>query len=89
VALEQGREVFSVRDSPRDPRQKGTNGLLRDRAILMETPQDIISQISKMLKTVAASQGFVKLLPETPKNISKTETAGAHDEVMNYWAPSR
>ena len=55
----------------------------------METAQEIISQISKMLKTVAASQGFVKLLPETTKNISKTETAGAHDKVMNYWAPSR
>ena len=50
----------------------------------METAQDIISQISKMLKTVAASQGFAKLLPETTKNISKTKTAGAHDEVMNY-----
>jgi DNA processing protein len=89
MALEQDREVFSVLDSPRDPRHKGTNGLLRDGAILTETAQEIISQISKMLKTVAASQGFVKLLPETTKNISKTETAGAHDEVINYWASSR
>jgi hypothetical protein len=84
-----GQRSFSVPGSPRDPRHKGINGLLRDGAILTKTAQDIISQISPMLKTVAASQEFAKLLPETTKNISETETTGAHDEVMNYWATSR
>jgi len=35
-ALEQGREVFAVPGSPRDPRTQGTNHLLRQGAILTE-----------------------------------------------------
>jgi len=87
IALEQGREVFSVPGSPRDPRHKGTNGLLRDGATLTETAQDIISQISPMLKTVAASQNFVKLMPETAKNIPENETTEALDKVYELLGP--
>ena len=87
MALEQGREVFSVPGSPRDPRHKGTNGLLRDGATLTETAQDIISQISPMLKTVAASQDFVKLMPETAKNIPENETTEALDKVYELLGP--
>lgn len=87
MALEQGREVFSVPGSPRDPRHKGTNGLLRDGATLTETAQDIISQISPMLKTVAASQNFVKLMPETAKNIPENETTEALDKVYELLGP--
>lgn len=87
MALEQGREVFSVPGSPRDPRHKGTNGLLRDGAILTETAEDIISQISPMLKTVAASQEFVKHLPETTEDVPENETSEARNEVCELLGP--
>jgi DNA processing protein len=35
LALEQGREVFAVPGSPLDPRCEGTNGLLKQGAILV------------------------------------------------------
>lgn len=87
MALEQGREVFSVPGSPRDPRHKGTNGLLRDGAMLTETAEDIISQISPMLKTVAASQELVKLLPETTEDVPENETSEARNEVCELLGP--
>lgn len=42
-AAEQGREVFAVPGSPLDPRNSGSNGLLRDGAHLVETADDILS----------------------------------------------
>jgi DNA processing protein len=40
-AAEQGREVFAVPGSPLDPRCRGTNGLLRDGAHLVESAEDV------------------------------------------------
>ncbi len=42
LALEQGREVFAVPGSPLDPRTEGTNGLLKQGAILVTEAADII-----------------------------------------------
>ena len=87
MALEQGREVFSVPGSPRDPRHKGTNGLLRDGATLTESADDVISQISPMLETINASQEFVKLLPETAETVPENETMEARDRVCELLGP--
>lgn len=42
LAMEQGREVFAVPGSPRDPRARGANGLIRQGATLTETAADVI-----------------------------------------------
>lgn len=44
-ALEQGREVFAVPGSPLDPRCKGTNGLIKDGAIMVESARDILDNL--------------------------------------------
>jgi DNA processing protein len=46
-ALEQGREVFVVPGSPRDPRYGGSNTLIRDGAILARDANDIMSVFGK------------------------------------------
>lgn len=46
MALEQGREVFAIPGSPLDPRHKGTNGLIRDGAILTETADDVTGHLT-------------------------------------------
>ena len=38
-----------------------------------------------MLKTVVASQEFLKPLPETTKYTPENGTIGAHDEVYELW----
>jgi DNA processing protein len=45
LAGEQGRDVFAVPGSPLDPRAKGTNGLLRQGAILTENAEDVLATL--------------------------------------------
>jgi DNA processing protein len=47
-ALEQGREVFAVPGSPLDPRCRGANDLLRHGATLVETAEDVLSQLAPL-----------------------------------------
>jgi DNA processing protein len=46
IAQELGREVFAVPGSPLDPRARGGNDLLRDGAILTETAEDVLDNLS-------------------------------------------
>lgn len=54
MAADFGREVFAVPGSPLDARCKGTNGLLRDGAILTETPDDIEAHLPPIERALAA-----------------------------------
>src|SRR5205085_8382736 len=49
MALEQGREVFAVPGSPLDPRAEGTNGLLKQGAILVTETSDVLSALQPIL----------------------------------------
>ena len=44
VALEQGRDVFAIPGSIHDPRSRGSHGLLRQGAILVESMADILRE---------------------------------------------
>lgn len=47
-ALEQNREVFAVPGSPLDPRAEGTNDLLRDRAHLCASLEDVLGVLDPL-----------------------------------------
>jgi DNA processing protein len=49
LAAEQGREVMAVPGSPLDPRHRGTNQLLREGAVLVETAADVLAALEPML----------------------------------------
>src|SRR5262245_24124628 len=49
LALEQGREVFSVPGSPLDPRAEGTNDLLKQGATLVTEAGDVLSVLKPMI----------------------------------------
>jgi len=49
LAAEDGRLVFSVPGSPLDPNAAGSNGLIKEGAILADTPQEIIAAITPLL----------------------------------------
>ena len=49
LAGEQGREVFAVPGSPLDPRNDGTNGLLKQGAIPVTEAADVIAAITPIL----------------------------------------
>ena len=48
-ALEQGREVFAIPGSPIDPRNEGTNGLLKQGATLVTEAADVLSVVAPIL----------------------------------------
>ena len=49
LALEQGREVMAVPGSPMDERHRGTNQLIKDGAVLVESADDIRAAIDPIL----------------------------------------
>ncbi len=49
MAGEQGREVFAVPGSPLDPRSEGTNGLLKQGAILVTEAADVLTALEPIL----------------------------------------
>jgi DNA processing protein len=55
-AGEQGRDVFAVPGSPLDPRAEGTNALIRDGAVLVTQPEQIVTALE-------ASRGRVEWPP--------------------------
>ena len=46
IAQELGREVFAVPGSPLDPRARGGNDLIREGAVLTETAEDVLDNLS-------------------------------------------
>ncbi|OHC83837.1 MAG: DNA protecting protein DprA [Rhodospirillales bacterium RIFCSPLOWO2_12_FULL_67_15] len=46
-ALDQGREVFAVPGAPGDPRAQGTNGLIRQGAVLTESASDVVAGLAQ------------------------------------------
>jgi DNA processing protein len=50
MAAEMGRDVFAVPGSPLDPRAEGTNGLIREGAILTRHADDVLEVIAPLME---------------------------------------
>lgn len=76
LAGEQGREVFAVPGSPLDPRAEGTNGLLKQGAILVTEAADVISALEPIL-----GRGLdLPAREPPPEPVSPHDTEPAEDE---------
>ena len=53
IAQDAGREIFAVPGSPLDPRSRGSNDLIRQGAILVETAADVIDNLPLQPETLA------------------------------------
>ncbi|MBI4549730.1 MAG: DNA-protecting protein DprA [Candidatus Omnitrophica bacterium] len=66
-ALEQGREVFAVPGRIDSLRSRGTNRLIREGAALVESPEDVISELAPALKASLRGAAVLETAPETPE----------------------
>ena len=56
-ALEQGREVFAVPDSPMDSHCRGLNRLIRQGATLIQNADEVLEDVGPMLRQPALCEG--------------------------------
>ncbi|WP_267549556.1 DNA-processing protein DprA [Rhizobium rhizogenes] len=80
LAGEFGRLVFAVPGSPLDPRCEGTNGLLKDGAMIVTTPNDIVDA----LRPLAEPDLFRPRPVEAPIERSKPLTVPPDDAERDH-----
>ncbi len=56
LAAEQGREVFAIPGSVLNPLSRGCHKLIREGAVLVETPDDILVELAPQLRSVVAGK---------------------------------
>lgn len=80
-AADQNREVFAVPGSPMDPRNKGSNQLIRDGAHLLESASDVLPHMPRKLQGAfeAPAQDFVPTPIQPP---SEPELVKARQTVL-------
>lgn len=76
-AAEQGREVFAVPGFPLDPRAGGGNALLKDGAILVESADDILQNLTSLARPAISQAQSAGLRPEPAPPSSATEIESA------------
>jgi DNA processing protein len=84
-ALEQGREVFAVPGSPLDPRAEGTNGLLKQGAILVTEASDVIAVLEPILGRQIEPLADEALAPPEPEILPDSD---ARDRVLALLGPT-
>lgn len=72
LAAELGRLVFAVPGSPLDPRAAGTNGLLKDGAILVTDARDVLEQLAPLVTAPRPADESL----EEPPDFSTTPPPG-------------
>jgi DNA processing protein len=84
-ALEQGREVFAVPGSPLDPRCRGTNDLIRNGAILVESADDILRELAPVLRPALAERKTDALIPaiDIPGDTDLTQARQKITELLS------
>jgi DNA processing protein len=87
MAAEQGREVFAVPGSPLDPRHRGTNGLIRDGAVLTESAADVIDALKAMRPPLLGEPPAPEMGTQPVGEQQESEVEPARRRVMELLGP--
>ena len=87
MALEQGREVFAVPGSPLDPRYRGTNGLIRDGAVLTESVDDVMANLKAMKSSPGQKNSTRENLGQLADIPNEMEVSRAQTMILNLLGP--
>lgn len=69
-ALEQNRDVFALPGSVRSMHHRGCHALIRQGAMLVETPQDIVDELGALLQFRQREQAVLDTLGQKPESLS-------------------
>src|SRR5690606_32270214 len=83
MALEQGREVFAIPGSPLDPRARGTNGLIRSGATLIEDADEIFEALAALRRRPLGEPDRPLLPLFSPELASEAELDAARPEIID------
>ena len=87
MALEQGREVFAVPGSPLDPRYRGTNGLIRDGAVLTESIDDVIANLAAMRSFAGRKGSSRKKFRQPIDTTNEVDASRAQTLILDLLGP--
>ena len=88
LAGEQGREVFAVPGSPLDPRNEGTNGLLKQGAIPVTEAADVITAIEPILGRAHVLSSAQEPSQEAPSPPDVEPDADERTRLISLLGPS-
>jgi DNA processing protein len=84
LALEQNREVFAVPGSPLDPRAEGSNGLLKQGAILVTEVDDIVG----VLRPIVGHPPEQPIEEPAPTTTADEPEASARARIISLLGPT-
>ncbi len=89
LAGEQGREVLAVPGNPLDPRARGTNGLIRDGATLVQGADDVIEAL-RSLGTTAVTEPQGSLFEAAPAGLGADppDLDAAREKILTLLGPT-
>jgi DNA processing protein len=87
MALDQGREVFAVPGSPLDPRCRGSNGLIRQGAGLVESAEDILTALPPLETDAPGDPPVPGFSDSVPALTTPGEVEKAHRLVLDLLGP--
>ncbi|MFM9841648.1 MAG: DNA-processing protein DprA [Dongiaceae bacterium] len=88
LALEQGREVMAVPGSPLDPRCRGTNNLLRQGAVLVESAADVLTALEGASGLSSIKTLTFELADQPTEITDESLTDGSLDTVTALLGPT-
>jgi DNA processing protein len=89
LAGEQGRDVMAVPGTPMDPRARGTNKLIREGAVLVESADDVLEAMIPILRRPMTEHDPSPYhSPEPAVEISETDMDEAREQIINALGPA-
>ena len=86
-ANDYGRDIFAIPGSPMDPRCHGTNKLLKEGAILVESSRDIITNLSPMGELPLA-ENQMRLFNDSAASVTEDMLSEARDALLSALSAS-